>query len=343
MRPCPDLGPARRRSSSCSPSPGAPAPARGPGAPRRWAPGGDGARSHPGVQMFTAGAQCTGNFVYTDDAGRRLRRVRRALRRQGRGRPTPTAARPRRSRSARAVGFAEGATVATPRHDRRARHARLQLVAGDAPGRHDRAPTPAPTTTSRWCGSTPHDVGKVNPSVPFWGGPSGVATGGAPPATQVYTWGQSSLRAARPRSRRRPASRSAAPAAAGRWDVYTATPGIPGDSGSGFLDADGRALGVLSTVAIAPLAGSNGVGRPRPRARVRPRPLGHRRAAPGARHRAVHALRLTGRRRFRDRFGPRDRSGVIDRDPPAGRFLPMGASRASAAGRGRGRGRGARW
>ena len=35
---------------------------------------------------------------------------------------------------------------------------------------------------------------------------------------------------------------------------------IPGDSGSGFLDADGRALGTLSTVAVAPLAGSNGVG-----------------------------------------------------------------------------------
>ena len=38
------------------------------------------------------------------------------------------------------------------------------------------------------------------------------------------------------------------------------TPGIPGDSGSGFMSADGKALGVLSTVAIAPLAGSNGVG-----------------------------------------------------------------------------------
>src|SRR5207244_2681582 len=42
--------------------------------------------------------------------------------------------------------------------------------------------------------------------------------------------------------------------------VYTVTPGIPGDSGSAFLDATGNALGVLSTVAIAPLAGSNGVG-----------------------------------------------------------------------------------
>ena len=42
--------------------------------------------------------------------------------------------------------------------------------------------------------------------------------------------------------------------------VYTATPGIPGDSGSAFLNRTGQALGVLSTVALAPLAGSNGVG-----------------------------------------------------------------------------------
>jgi S1-C subfamily serine protease len=42
--------------------------------------------------------------------------------------------------------------------------------------------------------------------------------------------------------------------------VYTASPGIPGDSGSAFLNPSGQAIGVLSTVAIAPLAGSNGVG-----------------------------------------------------------------------------------
>jgi hypothetical protein len=44
------------------------------------------------------------------------------------------------------------------------------------------------------------------------------------------------------------------------YEVYTATPGIPGDSGSAFLNSAGRAMGVLSTVQIAPLAGSNGVG-----------------------------------------------------------------------------------
>ena len=44
------------------------------------------------------------------------------------------------------------------------------------------------------------------------------------------------------------------------YTVYTVTPGIPGDSGSAFLNASGQGLGILSTVAIAPLAGSNGVG-----------------------------------------------------------------------------------
>ena len=43
-------------------------------------------------------------------------------------------------------------------------------------------------------------------------------------------------------------------------NIYTVTPGIPGDSGSGFLDGSGRAIGTLSTVTIAPTAGSNGIG-----------------------------------------------------------------------------------
>jgi hypothetical protein len=48
----------------------------------------------------------------------------------------------------------------------------------------------------------------------------------------------------------------------GGWsqNVYTVTPGIPGDSGSAFLDSSGNALGVLSTVEFAPVPASNGVG-----------------------------------------------------------------------------------
>jgi hypothetical protein len=38
------------------------------------------------------------------------------------------------------------------------------------------------------------------------------------------------------------------------------SPGIPGDSGSAYLDASGNALGILSTVELAPVPASNGVG-----------------------------------------------------------------------------------
>ena len=48
----------------------------------------------------------------------------------------------------------------------------------------------------------------------------------------------------------------------GGWthDVYTVSPGIPGDSGSAFLSSTGQAMGTLSTLQIAPLPAGNGVG-----------------------------------------------------------------------------------
>ena len=41
--------------------------------------------------------------------------------------------------------------------------------------------------------------------------------------------------------------------------VYTVTPGVHGDSGSGFMNASGQAIGTLSKLAIAPIPASNGV------------------------------------------------------------------------------------
>ncbi len=41
--------------------------------------------------------------------------------------------------------------------------------------------------------------------------------------------------------------------------MYTASPGIPGDSGSGYLTQNGEAVGVLSTLNLAPLPVSNGM------------------------------------------------------------------------------------
>ena len=56
-------------------------------------------------------------------------------------------------------------------------------------------------------------------------------------------------------SNRRRASASARTGGGWTHEVYTVTPGIPGDSGSAFVDRQGRAFGVLSTLQLAPEAG----------------------------------------------------------------------------------------
>lgn len=103
----------------------------------------------------------------------------------------------------------------------------------------------------------PSDVAKVNPSIPNFGGPQGVGT--ASTGQQVYTYGNSSLRGGV--TLLSPKNGAVVERSPGGWSytVYTATPGIPGDSGSAFLNRNGQALGTLSTVAIAPLPASNGV------------------------------------------------------------------------------------
>jgi hypothetical protein len=104
----------------------------------------------------------------------------------------------------------------------------------------------------------PADHGRVNPSVPVIGGP--VALGGSTAAgEQVFSYGNSGLRLGI--EQLSPKTGVSLGTSGGGWThtVYTVTPGIPGDSGSGFLDGDGAAFGVTSTVAIAPLAASNGI------------------------------------------------------------------------------------
>lgn len=106
----------------------------------------------------------------------------------------------------------------------------------------------------------PADAGTVNPSIPHWGGPAGIDTNGTTTGETVYSYGNSELRGGI--TVLSPKQGVSLGDNGGGWshDVYTVTPGIPGDSGSAFLDANGNALGILSTVQIAPLPGSNGVG-----------------------------------------------------------------------------------
>lgn len=104
----------------------------------------------------------------------------------------------------------------------------------------------------------PRDHDAVNPSVPHWGGPTTVSAG-VGTGERVFSYGNSSLRAGL--DLLKPKAGINVQQAGGGWtyQLYTITPGIPGDSGSAFLDADGAAMGVLSTLALAPLPASNGV------------------------------------------------------------------------------------
>jgi len=106
----------------------------------------------------------------------------------------------------------------------------------------------------------PADVAEVNPSIPFWGGPTGIDADGTIAGDKVLSYGNSELRGGI--TALSPKEGASLGDDGNGWShtVYTATPGIPGDSGSAFLNRTGQALGVLSTVALAPLAGSNGVG-----------------------------------------------------------------------------------
>jgi len=106
------------------------------------------------------------------------------------------------------------------------------------------------------------DKGKVNPSIPFWGGPTGIDTDGTAAGDRVWSFGNSSLRGGVTQLSPKTGISLGDDAADGGWShpLYTVTPGIPGDSGSAFVSAGGKAIGTLSTLGLAPLPLSNNIG-----------------------------------------------------------------------------------
>jgi len=106
------------------------------------------------------------------------------------------------------------------------------------------------------------DVKKVNPSVPFYGGPTGIDRDGTTAGERVYSYGNSSLRAGASALSPKVGVALGDTAADEGWShgVYTVSPGVPGDSGSGFMSRGGKAFGTLSTLGLAPLPLSNQTG-----------------------------------------------------------------------------------
>jgi hypothetical protein len=216
-----------------------------PGVASAWAPAGQ-ATVHPGVMTFTDGAQCTSNFVFTDASNVYLGQAAHC---SGTGGSTET------------NGCTSGSLpVGTP----------VEINGASRPGtmvynswltmqsRGETDPDACQYNDIALVRIDPADAGKVNPSVPGFGGPSGV--GGAGTGETVYSYGNSSLRGGV--TKLSPKQGIVVQTEGNGWSrtVYTVTPGVPGDSGSGFLNDSGQGIGVLSTLQILPIAASNGVG-----------------------------------------------------------------------------------
>lgn len=106
----------------------------------------------------------------------------------------------------------------------------------------------------------PADHDKINPSVPTFGGPSGVRSSGLGSLESVYSYGNSILRAGIKQLSPKYGVNIQDEADGWSHNIGTVSPGVPGDSGSGFFDGKGLAFGVLSTLQFAPIPASNGVG-----------------------------------------------------------------------------------
>ena len=217
-----------------------------PSAASAWAPA-DEATVHPGVMTFTEGAQCTSNFVYQDGATVYLGQAAHC---SGTGAATET-------NGCDAESLPIGTPVEVDGASRPGTLAYNSWLTMQAKGEGDE--NSCAYNDFALIRLDPADVASVNPSVPALGGPTGVGDWGGAGST-VYTYGNSSLRGGV--TALSPKQGVVVQNTGGGWshDVYTATPGVPGDSGSGFLNASGGAIGTLSTVQLAPLAGSNGVG-----------------------------------------------------------------------------------
>jgi hypothetical protein len=217
----------------------APAPAAS------WAPA-DEATIRPGVQMVTDGAQCTANFVFTSGSDVLIGYAAHCA---GLGGATDT------------NGCLAGSQpIGTSVDIEGAQHPGSLVYSSweTMQQRGESDPNVCGFNDFALVRIDPRDHDRVNPTVPFWGGPTALGSSTSPMET-VYTYGNSSLRLGL--ELLKPKEGYSLGQSAGGWNhtVYTVTPGIPGDSGSAFLDSQGRAVGVLSTLAIAPLAASNGV------------------------------------------------------------------------------------
>jgi hypothetical protein len=223
-------------------------PATGASAAPTWAPA-DTAQIHPGVVTTTGPGSCTSNFVFYDDTHVYLGQAAHCS--------TTSTATDLDGCTSPSLPLGTKVTVEGATHP------------GTLVYNSWRTMQSVDETDADACRYNdlalirldPADFGRVNPSIPHWGGPNGINTGGSPVNEYVYSYGNSPLRLGLKLLAPKVGFSQGDRGAGWSHTALILTPGIPGDSGSAVLDQSGRALGVMSTVEIAVPGGLyNGVG-----------------------------------------------------------------------------------
>jgi len=211
-----------------------------------WAPAGE-ADIRPGNMTFTEGGQCTSNFVFFDAADNVY--LGQAAHCSGTGAPIATNG-----------CDSESLPLGT----------KVEIEGAEQPGtlvyNSWLAMQEAGETDFDTCQFNdfalvqldPADTDEVNPTIPVLGGPTGIE-GTTTLGEKVSSYGNSSLRQSIDLLKPKTGTSLGQTISGWSHNVLTVTPGLPGDSGSGFIDRQGRAFGTLSTLQFLPLAGSNGV------------------------------------------------------------------------------------
>jgi hypothetical protein len=190
-------------------------------------------RIGPGTQLVTAGRSCTANFVFRDARHRVFVGYAASC-------ATRTAVAGPSSCSARSLPL--GTRVRFADHGRTLGYGELRYSSLRALRR-------AGVTDAATCANNDFALvevrgsarRRVDPTVPYWGGPSGV---GALPATGSTVFGLARQTAG---ARTIPRAGSVTVASPGAITVTTPLPSTRGARGSGFLDGSGRAVGILTT------------------------------------------------------------------------------------------------
>jgi hypothetical protein len=224
-----------------------------------WAPAST-ATIHPGIITDTQGSRCTSNFVFSDAAGHvylgQAAHCSRGDRLKSDG-PVPTRETGGCTYGSRPLGtevrLGDSGITGTLAYSSYRTMQTAIATRKDVPNAaackyNDFALVRIPDSAR----------GLVNPSLPYFGGPTGLRRPPVAIGEQVVSFGNS------------PTRQGIAPLGVkqgevvslqdGGWGyvVLTATPGIPGDSGSAMLDSTGQALGIVVTLSLEP-PGANGV------------------------------------------------------------------------------------